>query len=340
MKHLLIIATLLQSISTFAQESVYIEGNIINPTADSVFIYQRIADGERSVNKLVKACGIDENGLFKMSLSIESGGQFSFHHGGESTTMLLEPNDNLHVYLNTSYFDETIEYSGIGSGRNNAVRTLYLVQENINNRLFEGVENGDTVALFSEFNNGYREYLKLVKDYNSSIEGFESFGNELIANSKSTEQQMKKYVAQQIEFSAKMKLLEGKQAIDFTGIDLNGNEVKLSDYKGKMVVVDFWATWCAPCRSEFPAYKELEAKYGEEISFVSVGAFCKEGDWRKMATDEGFKNNIFLSKKAESQIEDYEIYGIPRYMVIDENFILIDANAPRPTSGKLPSFWE
>lgn len=340
MKNILLVVLAMFASFSFGQDPIKIEGQIINPTSDSVFIYQYVMEGKKSVRKLVQASGLDDNGEFRMSFDMKEAGQFNFYHGTESITMLLEPEDNLHVYLNTSFFDETIEYTGMGSGRNNAVRTLYLVQENIHNKLFDGVEDGDTSALFAAFNKEYKEYLELVEDYNNSIAGFETYGKQLIATAPSSQKQLKKYVAQQIEFNSKMKLLEGKEALDFTGIDLDGKEIKLSDFKGKMIVVDFWATWCGPCRSEFPAYKELEAKYGEEISFVSVGAFCKEDDWRKMATDEGFKNNIFLDKKAEPQIKDYEVFGIPRYMVIDENFILIDASAPRPSSGELPSFWE
>ena len=58
-----------------------------------------------------------------------------------------------------------------------------------------------------------------------------------------------------------------------------------------------------------------------------------------MATDEGFKNNIYLSKEAEKQIETYKVNFIPRYLVIDENFIVVDANAPRPSSGELEKYW-
>ena len=140
-------------------------------------------------------------------------------------------------------------------------------------------------------------------------------------------------------FMNNMAKLIGKEAVDFTGVDLEGNEISLSDFKGKITVVDFWATWCGPCKAEFPAYKELEEKYGEEINFVSVGVFCSEDDWREMATDEGFMHNIFLSKEAAQQIAPYEVNSIPRYLVINENFELIDADAPRPSSGELEAYW-
>jgi len=59
-------------------------------------------------------------------------------------------------------------------------------------------------------------------------------------------------------------------APDFTLNDINGNPVTLSDYKGKLVFVNFWATWCPPCRAEIPAFVELIDKYGDQ-GFAILG---------------------------------------------------------------------
>ena len=51
--------------------------------------------------------------------------------------------------------------------------------------------------------------------------------------------------------------------LDFTMKDMNGKDVKLADYKGKVILLDFWATWCGPCKFEIPGFVELQEKYGK-----------------------------------------------------------------------------
>ena len=332
-------ALLFVSSSVFGQNQATFSGKITNPTGDSVFIYSyKIVDGRYQQNELSSA-GLDKNGAFKMIVSIDSTTQATFTDGNENAPIILSPNDDINMSLNTSYFDETIRHSGVGADKNNAIMALYLIEENINNALIEGIEGGDTTILFSAYDTKYENYLKLVEDYKSTTAGFESYADNILKSSDRNKKQIKQYVASEIAFSTEMKKIIGKPAVDFEGVDLKGKKTKLSDYKGKIIVVDFWATWCGPCKAEFPAYKELEKKYGKDVYFVSVGTYCKEKEWNKMASDEGFEHNIYLSKEAEKQIAAYQVKYIPRYLVIDENFTLIDANAPRPSSGELEQYW-
>ena len=59
-------------------------------------------------------------------------------------------------------------------------------------------------------------------------------------------------------------------APDFTVYDLDGNEVKLSDYYGKPIVLNFWASWCGPCQMEMPDFNEKHLEQGEDITFLMV----------------------------------------------------------------------
>jgi len=70
--------------------------------------------------------------------------------------------------------------------------------------------------------------------------------------------------------------LRAEPAPSFNLQDTNGKPVKLSDYKGKVVILDFWATWCPPCRAEIPNFVELQNEYGKQ-GLAVIGVSLDEG---------------------------------------------------------------
>ena len=69
-----------------------------------------------------------------------------------------------------------------------------------------------------------------------------------------------------------------RQAPDFTLKDINGHTVRLSDYRGKVVLLDFWATWCGPCKIEIPWFQEFERQYKDK-GFAVIGVAMDEEGW-------------------------------------------------------------
>ena len=93
-------------------------------------------------------------------------------------------------------------------------------------------------------------------------------------------------------------LAAGSAAPDFELKSLDGKNVKLSDYRGKAVLLNFWATWCAPCKIEMPWFVELNKKYQAQ-GLVVVGVAMDdsgEGEIAKFAKEEGVNYPILLGK--------------------------------------------
>ncbi|MBS0662898.1 MAG: redoxin domain-containing protein [Verrucomicrobia bacterium] len=131
---------------------------------------------------------------------------------------------------------------------------------------------------------------------------------------------------------AKVDLLKvGAKAPDFTGIDAAGKPVKLSDYKGKVVILDFWATWCGPCIASMPHTQEVAAHYKDQgvvvlASCTSDSRKAFEG-WVKR-NQEKFPDLNFSHDPAERSPDRvshklYGVGGIPQQFVIDRDGTIV-----------------
>lgn len=317
--------------TTFAQ-SLTVTGEIINPKADSVSFYTFTA-GTR--NDLVKVPLND--GKFKASVEIDSAMVVYFNDGNEVAELLLQPKKDLHISLNTELFDETMVFSGPGAMVNNMINKFYLIQEQLNNELFRVIDEGEASkeSVLKMVNENHEKLtsvigdaLKIYPDLKLKYPRFES------SNERNLKQ-MEALAIQQLEFNKVVKKLKNTEAINIKGVDLDGAPTSLDKYKGKLIVLDFWATWCGPCKGEMPALNALEEKYGDEVAFVSVGMSCKFDEWSEMSKGFNLKRNIYIPEDDMGQIDPYNVMFIPRYMLIDQSFNIINAGAPRPSSDEL-----
>jgi cytochrome c biogenesis protein CcmG, thiol:disulfide interchange protein DsbE len=113
--------------------------------------------------------------------------------------------------------------------------------------------------------------------------------------------------------------LNGAPAPGFSLTDLAGQRLDLANYRGKVVLLDFWATWCAPCREEIPHFIALQDKYRERGLQV-IGISMDDGPKPVQEFCREFKMNYPVAVGTEQIAEAYGgVYGLPVTFLIDRN---------------------
>ena len=111
----------------------------------------------------------------------------------------------------------------------------------------------------------------------------------------------------------------GSVAPDFTFPDINGKMVSLSSFKGKYVLIDFWASWCGPCRQESPNVQKQYQLYKDKgFEVVSVSIDKKEDAWRKAVEEDQIKGTLLLAQDSKKIMKDYVFSGIPYMVLLDK----------------------
>ena len=179
-------------------------------------------------------------------------------------------------------------------------------------------------------NNSFRSF----KSYDQYLNAMEKFGKYLVTPSL----KMRAEAVGTKLYDTKA----GGQAADFTYPDVDGKMVSLSDFKGKVVLVDVWATWCGPCRQQIPYLKKLEEEmHGTDVVFgVSVDESKDKQKWLDFIKTEGLKGVQLLAGGWSKITKDYKITGIPRFMVFDKKGNIVSVDAPRPSSPELKKMLE
>ena len=112
---------------------------------------------------------------------------------------------------------------------------------------------------------------------------------------------------------------EGNPFVDFKGKSIDGTEASLSDYvgKGKYVLVDFWASWCGPCRGEIPNLKAVSKKFGgKNFEVLGVNVWDSEQKFQESIKSEGIEYAQIFVPNNVNATELYGINGIPQIMLI------------------------
>lgn len=144
--------------------------------------------------------------------------------------------------------------------------------------------------------------------------------------------------------AAKLKEIEnalanitpGNPGYNFAFPDATGKIVTLADFKGKLVYVDVWATWCGPCKAEIPSLVKLEeSMHGKEIVFVSISTDKDKNKWLDFIKN---SKGVQIHDSENLMCRMYNIAGIPRFLLFDKNGNVISTDAPRPSNPKIADY--
>ena len=134
---------------------------------------------------------------------------------------------------------------------------------------------------------------------------------------------------------------EGEDWIDFTYPDVTGKNHSLADYKGKVVVVDVWATWCMPCKAEIPHLEKLEKEMkGKDVVFISLSIDTDQAKWAQFIKEKALGGVQLITYNKGTIVDDYAVDAVPRFMVFSKQGKTISTNAPRPSEPALKEMIE
>jgi len=129
---------------------------------------------------------------------------------------------------------------------------------------------------------------------------------------------------------------KGFRAPDLTLLNLEGQEVSLSDFRGKLVLVNFWATWCSPCRQELPA---IQAQYESTDDLVVLGVNFQEGadEVRPFVTEAGLTFPVLLDETGRATLI-YRVRGLPTSFLVDADGLIAAVHVGPMTARQLASY--
>lgn len=210
-------------------------------------------------------------------------------------------------------------YNGLLSKSDDKVKFL----EDINANTFP--------ALKADFSNSLKYNISPNNEHN------EAYYNGIMA--MSSDEKLKENIT--TKYNKVKTLAKGMPSPEFIDYENHkGGTTSLEDLKGKYVYVDVWATWCGPCIAEIPSLQEVEKQYhGKNIAFVStsIDKASAHNKWVEMVKDKELGGLQLMADNDWNSkfVKDYAIEGIPRFILIDPDGNIINANAPRPSNPKL-----
>jgi peroxiredoxin len=328
-----------------------IEGTIKNPAQVKKAYLLRADTSQVSV---IDSAELSTDGKFKFKNQAPTENLFKLRVGETIFDLIAKNGDD--ITFTTDLKDETHPYEISGSQESDKIKefnSFSNVYGQKNSKLVnefqtkaQSTKNQDSLLKIYQpvFENNMEDYskevLKFIKDNKKSLAAFYAamsldpykYEQQLVAYADDLKGEFKDNAAVQ-QFVRQMAILKplsvGYAAPDFTITSINGKPVKLSDYKGKYVMLDFWASWCAPCRQENPNVVRLYDQYkGKGLNILGISLDEDKADWQKAISEDKLTwQHASDLKKFEGPTERlYHIEAIPSNFIIDPQGNIIAKN--------------
>lgn len=138
----------------------------------------------------------------------------------------------------------------------------------------------------------------------------------------------KNYSPEEIEQVGETDTIKNK-ATDFEVLSSDNQKIKLSDFYGKPIVVNFWATWCGPCRYELPAFNEIYKTYNEQVEFLMVNLTDSYSETievvEEFINENEYEFPVYFDTEYSAS-NAYNIYSIPQTIFIDKDGNIVDSH--------------
>jgi thiol-disulfide isomerase/thioredoxin len=238
----------------------------------------------------------------------------------------LESNSNTSIRINEDSIFESLQYSGDLAPINNFIAFTFYQQNILSETIKKMYSQIDLEKQIIEKRGFIIEKSKNLISYENIIEetliNFDSFSKNLLEKNK-------KY---QYKNS-----LNGSIGNEFTFNDKNGKNISLKDFEGKYVYLDIWATWCKPCKEDYPYLEALEEHFSIEnkIEIIAISIDKDSKKWLEYILKNNRKGNQLHTNPNSDFVKFYEIGALPRYILLDKKGYIINSDEIRPSNPEL-----
>ncbi|WP_419800685.1 redoxin domain-containing protein [Mucilaginibacter sp.] len=362
MKKLIVPVVLLAALASCKDKNLFkIEGKIEHPAQQKVYLLEADSTNLR----VVDSAQLTEQNTFVFKKAAPFANLYKIKNGDQEFDLIAE-NGNT-IDFKTDLADPEHNYTTSGSEDSEKIReynrisNIYtakntkLANEYQEAAAAKGVNQDSVLKKFlPSFEQNMaglsNEILKFVNQNKSSLAGFYAamaldqmkYEQQLVAYADDIQGKFKgnPAVSQFIKHMETIKPVSvGHAAPDFSIPGLDGKTIKLSDYKGKYVMLDFWASWCVPCRKENPNVVKLYQQYHPKgLNIVGISLDEKKDAWQKAITDDKlvWAHGSELQNFNGPTVEKYGVQAIPSNFIIDPDGKIIAKNI---TGSDLAAFF-